>query len=102
MYIIYFVTDLQNIKIGFTNQDIKKRIQQLSTGNSSKIYLIGFRQGSINDEKYLHTKFMNEKSHGEWFKPVKEILDYINIQNEMNHTVECEDGKLMIYKKMKC
>ena len=90
---IYFLADSENnIKIGYTRQSIKKRIQQLQTGNGNKIICLGWMEGNKQLEKELHLIFNNFKtsSKGEWFYPEQNIIDC-----EKNTYVDFVDGKLM-------
>ena len=93
---IYFLADSENnIKIGYTRQSIKKRIQQLQTGNGNKIIYLGWMEGNKQLEKELHLIF-NKSSKGEWFYPEQNIIDFINRNNfEKNTYVDFVDGKLM-------
>lgn len=100
---IYFLTDGVNIKIGFTKQPIEKRIIQLSTGSSKKLFCLGYFQGTMQDEQALHRKFGGQRlrSDGEWFSPATEIIDYINnVNEESNVFVENGEQGLMKYKTM--
>ena len=95
---IYFVTEGKHIKIGYTTQDIKKRIKQLNTGSVQNISLLGWIYGDKAKEKELHIKFAQSRVryNGEWFEPTEILLDFINENNlEPNSYVDFVDGKLM-------
>lgn len=97
---IYFITDMINIKIGYTKNDVYKRLQQLQTGCSNKLYLLGWINGDKVKEKELHNVFSRDRIryNGEWFRPSIEILDYINENNlEKNTYVDILDGKVMSF-----
>lgn len=95
---IYFLTDGSYIKIGYTTQDIRKRIQQLNTGSVHKIYLLGWIQGDKKIEKELHKRFSNNRVRmsGEWFAPTQDLIQFINDNNlETNCAVDIVDNKVM-------
>ena len=66
---MYFLSDGEYIKIGFTTNTIDKRIKQLSTGSAKKIFCLGYFYGTMNDESELHRRFgkLRLRSGGEWF-----------------------------------
>lgn len=80
---IYFITDTKNIKIGYTKNSIQKRLKQLQTSCADKLYELGWMDGEIEEEKFLHKKFSNSRIryNGEWFKPTDDLIDYINENN---------------------
>lgn len=99
---IYFITDGQNIKIGYTKNSVEKRLKQLNTGNESKLYILGYMNGSQEDEKYLHKKFgfYRIRHDGEWFYPNQEIIDYINDNSLKPHSyvmIDEDSSQVMIY-----
>lgn len=81
---VYFFTNGENIKIGYTNNTLKNRLKQLNTGSDNQLYALGYITGDKEKEKELHLKFSREKirNNGEWFYPSSEIIDYINSVNE--------------------
>ena len=66
---VYFLSDGEYIKIGFTTKTIEKRIKQLSTGSAKRIFCLGYFQGTVEDESNLHRRFgkLRLRSEGEWF-----------------------------------
>ena len=82
---VYFIKmeETGEIKIGFTEKNPKERLKDLQTGNSNKLILLGYIDGTNQDEFNLHQEFSEErKSIGEWFKPsprlefrIKELLE---------------------------
>lgn len=100
---IYFISDGVNIKIGYTKNNVEKRLKQLNTGNENNLYILGYINGTLDDEKHLHWKFGNHRirQNGEWFYPSQEIIDYINNHNLMPHTYVEKDSittQIMVYK----
>ena len=101
---IYFITDVTYIKIGYTKNDIQKRLKQLQTSNAKKLYLLGWMEGNMVDEKRLHTIFGKYKVryNGEWFKPDESLLTFINDNNlKENCRVENIDGQIMSFLSIK-
>ena len=95
---VYFVTEEKYIKIGYTSQNIDKRIRQLNTGSIHKLYLLGWIYGNKKIEKELHIKFAQSRVryNAEWFEPTEELLQFINENNlELNSYVDFIDGKLV-------
>jgi hypothetical protein len=84
----YFVQaeDGGNIKIGYTSRDPVCRLAGLQTGSPHKLILVGIIEGNVESE--LHRKFAHLRSHNEWFKNDKELVNYIerhcNVKNIVN------------------
>lgn len=80
---VYFITNGENIKIGYTKNSVQKRLKQLNTGSDKQLYILGYMKGTMADEENLHFKFQQYKirNNGEWFEPSDDILDYINVVN---------------------
>lgn len=82
---VYFISNQYSIKIGYTKNNPKKRLKQLQTGSSERLYLLGYVKGDLEKEKTLHKKFAQFKlrNNGEWFSADDELIEYINLVNEM-------------------
>lgn len=77
---VYFIQDSLTfrIKIGHTGkEDVSARLKELQTGNSSLLYLLASREGSVQVERDLHEQFAQYRAQGEWFDPGPELLQYI-------------------------
>jgi hypothetical protein len=77
---IYFVQAdiVGHIKIGFHGgTDVNDRIRELQTGCPSKLIVLGTLPGGLETEADLHRQFAFAHLHGEWFKPVPELLAFI-------------------------
>jgi hypothetical protein len=79
---IYFITDGEFIKIGYTEKDINTRLAQLQTANAKELIVVLDLLGSRELEKQLHKKFGHLKIRGEWFRKEGEILEYIRSNNQ--------------------
>lgn len=85
---VYFFTNGNNIKIGYTKGDITKRLKQLNTGSDAQLYCLGYITGNKLKEKELHQYFSKYKirNNGEWFYSSLELIEYINKFNERPNT----------------
>lgn len=95
---IYFITDKQNIKIGYTKNSVEKRLKQLQTSCPEQLYILGWIDGDLETESFLHKKFSKSRIryNGEWFRPAEDLISYINEHNRQEHIhVIYEDGKVM-------
>ena len=95
---VYFVTEGNYIKIGYTSQNIDKRIHQLNTGSIHKLYLLGWIYGNKKTEKELHIKFAQSRVryNAEWFEATTDLIDFINENNlQPNSYVDCIDNQLV-------
>lgn len=100
---VYFFSDGEYIKIGFTTETIDRRLKRLSTGTPHKLYSLGYFSGEMADETKVHKKFCETRLRvdGEWFQPTQELIDYINEVSEQNTYVELDNGRVMAYKAIK-
>lgn len=76
---IYFIQDevTTHIKIGFTDHPPEDRVAQLQTGSPSKLVLLASCVGDRSTEDELHERFKDARVHGEWFRPVPALLQFI-------------------------
>lgn len=73
---IYFVTDGEFIKIGWS-KDWKKRVAILQIANPRPLTVLGVCAGTILQENRLHLQFERHRNSGEWHSSHPEILDHI-------------------------
>jgi hypothetical protein len=77
---VYFVRATVSglIKIG-VSESARRRFNDLRTASPELLELLGVivceERGLL--EKRLHAQFEAARAHGEWFRPVPELLDYI-------------------------
>lgn len=64
------------IKIGCTNMPIR-RLKQLGDWCPFPLEIIGTFPGSPADEHEVQRRFAQHRSHGEWFRPAGELLEFI-------------------------
>lgn len=100
---VYFIynPDTNKIKIGYTKSNPQKRLNQLSTGSSSPLSLIGILDGNKDLEFEFHKRYAYLNYNLEWFSIDENLLDEINSKNEMQVYVDWLDDKLIYYKKIK-
>lgn len=81
---VYFITDGEHIKIGYTSGSVHRRLNQLKTGSPCQLYLLGYIDGSKETEHELHTRFekYRVRMNGEWFRGEDDLIEYINEFNQ--------------------
>ncbi len=62
------------IKIGVTNAPAT-RLATLQQGNPDTLHGIAAWRGFTFEERQLHDEFAAVRLHGEWFRPVPELVD---------------------------
>ena len=81
---VYFIQEegTHKIKIGFSEKHPNGRLKDFQTGNSNKLNLLGYIEGTYEDESNLHREFYEERGNGEWFEysprlkeGIKELLE---------------------------
>jgi hypothetical protein len=72
---VYFIQSGDNgpIKIGVAG-DVGRRLRSMQTGNPETLRLLGKWWATVEDERTLHRQFAYAHLHGEWFKPVDELV----------------------------
>lgn len=73
---IYLLQQQNNLKIGYTN-NLLKRIKQYNTHNSD-FKILYVLNGNREKEKELHKQFEKFRKSTEWFEYTEEIIDYFN------------------------
>lgn len=80
---VYFISDGEQVKIGFTT-NIEKRRKALQTSSAFDLALLAAIPGPDCLEKELHQEFRRYRLRGEWFKFSAPIREYIS-QNCGDH-----------------
>jgi len=75
---IYFIqnTNTNLIKIGYSALP-RKRLKQLQLSHIDKLKILLTIKGSYSEEGKVHKKFAHLRVNGEWFRPEKELVDFI-------------------------
>lgn len=82
---VYFIRSEKThaIKIGFTADQVEKRLSSLQTAHPYKLQLLATLPGTREYEKSLHDRFSSYRLEGEWFNPHPDLLAFISvIQNK--------------------
>ena len=76
---VYFIRCPANgfIKIGYTAGDPSERLWRLRATIPVPIEPLAWVEGTIADERRLHERFAEAWSHGEWFRPVPDLVKFI-------------------------
>lgn len=64
---IYFITDRNFVKIGFT-KNVEKRLENLQVGTPQKLELTYSLEGTVFDEKIIQNMFSEYHERGEWYR----------------------------------
>ena len=77
---LYFIQGTQtgNVKIGHTTDRFIKRFAEAATLSSDPTICIGTTDGDSEAQVNLHRRFAHLRSHGEWFRPSNELLEFIS------------------------
>jgi hypothetical protein len=75
----YFVQPIGGglIKIGQSTTP-QRRMLALQCGSPVSLILLGSLDGEIYPEGKLHEMFKGDRSHGEWFRPSKDLVRFLN------------------------
>ena len=75
---IYFIQSDENglIKIG-SSTDPERRLRELQTSSNAPLRILLTLPGTSEEEALLHERFRNYRQQGEWYLPLKELLDFI-------------------------
>lgn len=110
---VYLISDGTYIKIGHTKTSIKRRIEDMQTGNANKLEVLAYArvEKSSKLEKYLHDRYKEYKHRREWFRFKEDghIFDAVDIlrksekiPNYVNSLIaEHEFSKEVYSKKLK-
>lgn len=91
VYLLSEMGDNLRYKIGITKNPVKKRLSQLSTGNSNNIdILYTYKSKNYKKiERILHTKFKNDRLHLEWFSMTDEqVFSFLNEAKKADETID--------------
>lgn len=71
---IYFITarEIGRVKIGFSEEP-RSRFMKMRTDSPIQLALERICDGTVHDERELHTRFAQHRSAGEWFNLAPEI-----------------------------
>lgn len=75
---IYYISDGEHIKIGYTAKSVWSRLKSLQTGNPRKLKLLAFHPGGLDDEAQMHNRFASARAQGEWFIFSEQLKHHIS------------------------
>jgi len=64
------------VKIGHAKQ-VRKRVNNIQVASPEPLELLGVCEGGPDDEARLHQKWAKSRVNGEWFRPVKSLMNFI-------------------------
>jgi DNA-binding XRE family transcriptional regulator len=72
---VYFIQGAVTklVKIGRTDSHIQTRLDALASPD----LLVCLKVANVLSERWLHNRFRASWSHGEWFKPERELMEFI-------------------------
>lgn len=81
---IYFVQKEDGlIKIGVT-KNFRIRARALKYEHGASLKILKLITGDFKTEKYLHKMFKTYRADSEWFRPEKELIQFIESQTPLN------------------
>ena len=89
---VYFALDRDSgeIKIG-TSKKVRSRMKNVARETKRSIVVMATVDGDREVEQSLHRRFRHARIRGEWFRPVPELLDYIDsIKPSEDGVVSCK------------
>ena len=89
---VYFISNGEAIKIGFSKNPVEKRLKQLQTGSSLKLSLVYSIEGVTMDfEKTLHNYFGSQYNKRGEFYESEAVMRWIN-QYKLNIEAQISEG----------
>ena len=83
---VYFIQaeESKRIKIGYTSNSVASRLSNLQTGSAEILSVIGvISDGGKGLERFLHSKFSDDRLHNEWFGESDELSGFIKTECEI-------------------
>ena len=98
---VYFIQEEETgrIKIGFSEKHPKGRLNDFQTGNSNKLILLGYIEGTYQDESNLHQEFSEERirNENEWFESSPRLVN--RIKELLEESLEDKKSKINVLNK---
>ena len=98
---VYFIQEEETgrIKIGFSEKHPKGRLNDFQTGNSNKLILLGYIEGTYEDEYNLHQEFSEERirNENEWFESSPRLVN--RIKELLEESLEDKKSKIKVLNK---
>ena len=96
---VYFIQEEETgrIKIGFSEKHPEGRLKDFQTGNPNKLILLGYIEGTPQDESNLHQEFSQERIRNEWFKSSPRVK--VRIKELLEESLEDKKSKIKVLNK---
>jgi len=90
---IYFIKSKSKnaVKIGFTNNNPRKRLSVLQVGSLDKLSLLKVISGDLKLERAIHLTFHRFRLKGEWFSYSGALKDYIDTYESTSNIITADD-----------
>lgn len=75
---VYFLAGGGLIKIGYSS-NLDGRLADLRKASPVPLELAAVTRGDVLFEKWLHARFAEGRTHGEWFRPIEELVRAIDL-----------------------
>ena len=73
---VYYITDGERAKIGYTDRPISERLRELQTGNPQTLELVlCLKDGTFATEQAIHRNWQSDLIRGEWFRDSEALRD---------------------------
>lgn len=81
---VYFIRPMgmEFIKIGFSVNDVRKRIAALSTAWPLPLLLLLVLDGGMAFEQEMHRRFSHLRIRGEWFTAADDLYEFIEAESD--------------------
>lgn len=77
---IYAICAGDAIKIGYTAGNPMARMAELQTGNHQNLGMMGYWEGTKDDERKLHQQLLPSHCRGEWFWATDDVVQLVRIK----------------------
>lgn len=82
VYCIGVTSDPYAVKVGYSVNP-EARVGELQTGNPRILVLLGKKEGTLEDERALHAKYIRDNTVGEWFKTSPALLGEFGLDSNI-------------------
>ena len=82
---VYFIQGQTTglIKIGQTARSVSNRLRVIQSNSPDKLEVIKVIKSEKGAEQFLHDKFESVRSHGEWFYPSADLIEFIQSSDKI-------------------
>ena len=91
---IYFIKCNDMVKIGYTKEDVQRRLHTLQVGCPYKLEILNIIEGDETQEKILHNRLGRHRVRGEWFELNEEVMLVVRHPNVAPQVALAKDRTL--------